>query len=227
MALLKAIIAFGGVRVPVYQLSDVLWPDSEGDAARRAFDTTLHRLRSLLGQADCIRLKEGLIALNSRFCWTDATAFLSLSEEMEALAAQQSPGGMETGVFDELISIGDKAVRLYRGPFLPADIHQAWTLSFREKLRRKFIRMVTRSGELCMERGLWQEALERFWNGLYIDDLVEAFYQDIMICLINMGSYAEAESVFGHCRSVLFKKLGVEPSAETLAIEQSIKKIKK
>ena len=41
---LKTLIAFGGRDVSEAQLVDVLWPETDGDSAHRAFDTTLHRL---------------------------------------------------------------------------------------------------------------------------------------------------------------------------------------
>jgi hypothetical protein len=48
-SLLMALIALGGVEVAVEALADLLWPDAEGDAAEKALDITLHRLRKLLG----------------------------------------------------------------------------------------------------------------------------------------------------------------------------------
>ena len=50
LALLKALIALGAQHVPLDQILDSLWPDSEGDAAQTAFTSTLYRLRQLVGQ---------------------------------------------------------------------------------------------------------------------------------------------------------------------------------
>ena len=50
LLLLKALIAFGGREVKEEQLCDALWPDAEGDLAHRSFETTLYRLRLLLGK---------------------------------------------------------------------------------------------------------------------------------------------------------------------------------
>ena len=48
LALLKAIIAFGGRNVREESLLDALWPDADGDAARFALTSAIHRLRRLL-----------------------------------------------------------------------------------------------------------------------------------------------------------------------------------
>ncbi len=45
LALLQALVAFGGQRVREDRLSEALWPDADGDAAHQALSTTLHRLR--------------------------------------------------------------------------------------------------------------------------------------------------------------------------------------
>ena len=41
LAVLKVIVAGGGEAVAIARLSDALWPDEEGDAARKAFDVAL------------------------------------------------------------------------------------------------------------------------------------------------------------------------------------------
>ena len=45
MELLQALIALGGRGISTELLSQLLWPDADGDAASTTFDVTLHRLR--------------------------------------------------------------------------------------------------------------------------------------------------------------------------------------
>lgn len=49
LELLKAILALGGREVDPASITDLLWPDAEGDAAQKALETALHRLRKQLG----------------------------------------------------------------------------------------------------------------------------------------------------------------------------------
>jgi DNA-binding SARP family transcriptional activator len=119
IALLKAILAFGGQEVPVSRLVDALWPDDDGDSAYHSFGLTLHRLRKLLGRADAVLLSDGKVSLNDEIVWTD----VSLCER--ALSSNPAPGGIAA------------ALRLYRGPFLADADESPWTIARREQLRRK------------------------------------------------------------------------------------------
>jgi len=73
--LLKALIAFGSRDVPETRFWEALWPEATGDAAHKAFEITLHRLRSLLGDKDALLLDEGRLTLDPNHCWVDARAF--------------------------------------------------------------------------------------------------------------------------------------------------------
>jgi DNA-binding SARP family transcriptional activator len=77
--LIKALVALGAEGVSRDAIAGALWPESEGDAARDAFEVTLHRLRKLLGRDDAIQLSHGMLHLNHVVAWTDALAFERLA----------------------------------------------------------------------------------------------------------------------------------------------------
>jgi two-component SAPR family response regulator len=64
--LLRAIVIRSTVAPPsVEDLCDDLWPDAEGDVAKRNFDSTVLRLRRALGRVDSILVKRGIVSVNS------------------------------------------------------------------------------------------------------------------------------------------------------------------
>src|SRR5436190_445281 len=73
--LLKTLVALtsGGRAVPAERLIAALWPDSEGDDGRRAFDVTLSRLRRGLGARGhaVLRMEAGRLSLDRSLCWND------------------------------------------------------------------------------------------------------------------------------------------------------------
>jgi DNA-binding response OmpR family regulator len=58
LALLKAIIAFGGQGVPESKLGDALWPGEDADTAIRSLDVNLVRLRKLLGRPEVVKVSD-------------------------------------------------------------------------------------------------------------------------------------------------------------------------
>ena len=75
LQLLKVLIALGGTDISESTIMDLLWPDADGDFAYQNFNTTLHRLRSLLQHQDAVLLQDKLVSLNSQLCWVDIWAW--------------------------------------------------------------------------------------------------------------------------------------------------------
>ena len=93
LELLKFLVAQSGTGIGVGRVIDALWPEAEGDAGKKSFEITLHRLRKLLGSDQAIRLEGGKLALNTTLCWIDCFAF-------ERLAAQAESGDWTTDRLD-------------------------------------------------------------------------------------------------------------------------------
>ena len=75
LQMLKALISLGGKEVNEEQLTDLLWPEADGDQAHSAFSTTLSRLRGFIGYDKAIEIHGGKASLNPRYCWVDVWAF--------------------------------------------------------------------------------------------------------------------------------------------------------
>jgi hypothetical protein len=134
LRLLQAIVAFGARGVRDLDLIDALWPDAEGHAGRRVFDTTLHRLRRQLGEDDIVRLTDGRVHLDERTCWVDVWALERALLESERHLAQRAPTA-------DLMSLAGHLLALYRGPLL-AEESIAFAGGPRARLADRFRRMV-------------------------------------------------------------------------------------
>ena len=222
LLLLKAIIALGGKQVREEPVSDLLWPDAEGDAAHSAFTTTLSRLRELLGVEEAIRIHEGRATLDARYCWVDAWAFERLVGEAEDRLTL-SRSGRTAGTPPDLAGLAGKALALYRGHFLPSDDAHTWTTSYRERLRAKFLRLIGRWGEHLESTGRCRDAVEAYQRGLEVDELAEALYQRLMGCYMQLGLRAEAMVTYHRCRKILTTALGVEPSPKMEALHRALR----
>lgn len=218
LTVLKAMIALGVKDVKEEQLTDLLWPEAEGDAAHSAFTTTLSRLRQLLGIEKAIKFQEGRLILDPCYCWVDAWAFERIFGEAEALWKDSQSKDKIKGA----LQLTEKTIGMYKGHFLQSDAENLWTASYRERLRNKFLRLILRLGNYMEQNEQWEGAVENFQRAIEIDDLAEEFYQHLMICYHRVGQQVRAIEVYRQCRNTLFTVLGVEPSSKTEAIYNSL-----
>ena len=213
LTLLKALIAYGGKDVAEVHLCNVLWPDADGDAAHSAFTTTLGRLRHLLGTKEAIVFREGKASLHPQCCWVDLWHFERL--------ASRADGRWTAGTRQEGLKLTEEALRVYRGHFLPGEEEQFWTISCRERLRTRFLRLANNHGEYFEQTGRFEKAVGAYSKALEVDNVAEELYQRLMICHYRLGRHAEAARVYKYCREVLSAVLGIEPSPRTVDIYAS------
>jgi len=206
--LLKALIAQGEREVPEEQLSEILWPDADGDLAHESLSTNLKRLRKLLGDERSVLLREGRLTLNNRHCWVDAWAF----ERILGRAGTPRKPGSPVPEVRETARISEQAIGLYRGTFLPGETFCLDIVTFRERLRSKFLRTVLLAGRHWEQSGEWERALACYQKGLEIDPLSEGLCRSLISCYLRMGRSAEAHAVYHRYRKMLSGIIGVSPS---------------
>jgi DNA-binding SARP family transcriptional activator len=200
LELLRALIALDGQGVNTAELAEILWPDADGDMAAHACETTLYRLRKLLGEDGCLTLHDGLLSLNPAYCWLDVWAFEQALERAEI----------------------QRALSLYRGPFLGRD-GAPWALPLRDRLRSKFLRAVLQQGKALAESNQWEAAIEGYLKGLETDPLAEELYRHLMLAYRKLDRFAEALAVYRRCQTALTSLLGAEPAPQTQALWREIR----
>jgi ATP/maltotriose-dependent transcriptional regulator MalT len=149
LELLQALLVAGRRGMRETELADRLWPDAEGDAARTALGTALHRLRRLLGREDAVRRQHGRLALDPGVCWVDAW---DLDGWLDRAAAMQGPDA-ERAL--------DRALALYAGPFLDDGEDAPWAAPFARRLRGRLARALEERTHWSEERGEAGRALAR------------------------------------------------------------------
>ncbi|MEW6571107.1 MAG: BTAD domain-containing putative transcriptional regulator [Nitrospirota bacterium] len=218
LMMLKVLIALGGKEVREEQLTDILWPEAEGDAAHSAFATNLSRLRQLLGREKVLRFQDGKASIDPRYCWVDAWAFERICDYVDTLRKK----GDSKYLLEQIMILTEKAMNIYKGPFLISDAEHSWTISYRERLRTKFLRLIVRTGECIEEARQCKRAIEYYERAIEVDDLVEEFYQRLMACYHELGQRARAIDVYRRCRETIQAVFGIDLSPKTEAIYKSI-----
>ena len=213
MQLLKTLIAYGGRNVHQDKLIATVWPDAEGDDAQHTFETTLYRLRKLLG-SEAVIVKDAQLTLDSNYCWVDCWAFERLlSDVSEGIAADDSTIVVRTT---------DRMLNLYQGPFLDRDYEITVAVSHRERLRSRLLRVLENLGNYWSQSDAPERTCDCYLRALEVDPSAEVFYQRLMQQYHLLGRYPEAIAVYQRCRQTLHSLIGVAPSADINALHTAI-----
>lgn len=199
LELLAAIIAFGGHDVQVSRLIDALWPEADGDTAHENFKKSIARLRKLLSIDNVIQWQDGKISLDRDLCWVDAVAF-------DAQAKREN----------------DRAIALYKGPFLGHEDIPAWAEPRRDQERTRFVRLVDRHCDQAQVAGKVEEAIRSLEQAIEADPATEPFYQRLIPLLAAHGRQAEAQRYYRACEKAFQRWGNGDLSPETLLLGQSL-----
>ncbi len=132
LELLKALAARGGDAVPADELADMVWPEAEGDNARRSLDTALSRLRKLLRCEAAVMIHDGKVSLHPHWVSLDFRAFAYQVRQMH-----ERPAGSEPWT-----RAARRAIAHYRRPLLADERQTEWLIRLRESARRQWLRIV-------------------------------------------------------------------------------------
>ena len=201
LELLKAAIAFGRAEVPVHRLAEALWPDADGDRAMQAFESTLYRLRHVLGDKQGLVLHNGQLSLDPDRVWVDAVAFEALLRRHETI---------------------EQGLALYQGRFLEGT-DAPWVLLRREALHQTFLDHLDYVGQRHAGAKRWERAITWYQRGLEIDPLAEVCYRRLMAAYLRLGRRAEGLVVYRRCRTMLEAHMQVSPSRETEMLARQLR----
>jgi two-component SAPR family response regulator len=207
--MLKVLVSYGGRNVSEQQVSDLLWPNAEGDLAHQNFKVTLHRLRKLIGQ-QAVLINDGKLALNSDLVWVDVWAFERLLTQLESSSDS------------DLVVLVGEVVENYQGGLLPGD-NADWVLYGRERLRERFLRITGQAAERLCDLDQWKAAIDCYHKVLETDPLAERFYIGLMRSHYELGQWSEGLVAYRRCCETLACELQIPPSPATEAWRERLR----
>jgi DNA-binding SARP family transcriptional activator len=109
------------------------------------------------------------------------------------------------------------AATIARRPFLPG-VEGFWWESLQGKLDRQLVRALDCLGEMQLEMGEPQTALESALEGIRLDPYRERTHRCLMRAYAATGNRAKAVAAYYEFRELLANDVGTDPESETEAL---------
>jgi DNA-binding SARP family transcriptional activator len=211
-----------GEKVPRDVLNELLWPDTELDAAteqnlhtcvyfvRRIIDPDLERY----GKSELVTCSGGLYCFeDTDQCWVDIEEFERLYNEGKKLQKIASL---------EAIEAFKQELALYQGDFLMEEPYLDWATELREYYREIYVDGALRVAKLLVDADDTPEAIQVCRNALRRDPYREDLHHAVIGYLLSAGRYSEAATQYSTYARMMREEFGLEPSREAQALYQQI-----
>lgn len=211
-------------------LVGLLWPDYPQKDALRNLRNSLYRLRQ--------RLDEAVPEISHRlFTVTRQTVqFHANRAIIDVIDFETRLNHVATHEHSQLASCSAclarlvEAVALYKGELLAgADVADApafeeWLLAKREYLQQRALVALQMLTDAYEVQGDYENAYRFVTQRLALDPYREASHRTLMRLAVRRDMPEQALAQFNRCRQLLHDEMGVEPSAETIALVEQIRR---
>lgn len=194
--LLKVLVTLGDAGVRSSTIADLLWPEVDGDAHAASLHTTVHRARSLLGNPAAIVMENGALRLATEVVWVDAWA-------CEHCLAGADRVLVEEGGLNRAAELCERALDLYRGPFLPNLVDEPWSYELRDRLHERLTTTVSEVAERLAACEGGARSMRMVRRLLHANPRAEQAYLLLMKGYARQGRWAEAMQTYGRCEAAL------------------------
>ncbi len=191
---------------------DRLWPELPADAAVRDFKVALNALNRALEPGRPRNAAPFFIMRVDNAYGINPAARVHLdSQFFEDLASMQPNSHDVRGRLLE-------ALRLYEEDYLPDSRYEDWVRPERERLHQLYLETAERAAGYLLQQNDWDELLALCSTALGRDTTWEMGYRLMMRAYAGKGSLSQVQNTYRRCAAALREELGLEPSAETVAL---------
>jgi len=186
------------------RVMEILWPESDPDAAKRNLHRVLYTLRRVLqpdlapgATSDYIALRDDMLVLcPSGNLWVDLDAF--------SAAAAGARRERDLAAYDHALS-------LYAGDLLPDDRYEDWTVARREEMCALYIALLLEATELQIRSGDPREATRLLERLVATQPLAEEAHLALMRLYAATGRRYNALRQYQQLQETLRRELDAEP----------------
>jgi DNA-binding SARP family transcriptional activator len=212
---LEILLIARGHRVPVDRLAELVWSEERPQNAPGSLQTFVSTLRRhLTGDRERAR---ALVVTESeayRFATDIVCLDLDRFDELLERSAREPTHRARTSL--------EQALGLVRGEVLEDEPYAAWALDVRASYQGRVLGARLDAADAALAELDFTPALAHAEAAVALDGFSERAYRIEMLALYALGRGHEALSRYRDFRTRLDEELGLEPGAETRALESAI-----
>jgi DNA-binding SARP family transcriptional activator len=206
--LLKYLIAYRGRFVAPEELVDALWENRSCDNPAKAVQNLVYRLRTLIDLPD---QPSHILYVNSGYGWNQQSIYTLDLEDFDR-TLETAMAKMRSGSPD--IELFFNAMQYYVTDFLANSMYDLWTVSLRQAFKLKYTTCVETLIGLLRSEERHQEIITVCEKAMSIDPYDEKMHVAFLQALIASNRIAHARMHYSYVTELLYRDLGVSPSAE-------------
>ncbi|MCD5325818.1 MULTISPECIES: BTAD domain-containing putative transcriptional regulator [Pontibacillus] len=203
------------------EILSALWPDQDEESANRGFKVALN---ALLKTIEPDRKARGA----SFFIKKEGSAYGIHPESGYELDSALFEEWVEAGLLehnpDQVKSMLERGLSLYKDDYLPDQRLSDWCLHERERLQVLFLRGAERLAQFCVRLEEYDTCIHWCERILRIDATWEEAYRLMMFSYYQRNNRPQAIKWYQKCCKILDDELGVPPMESTQEMFQLIRK---
>lgn len=221
---LEYMIAFRSRDISREELIEVIDPQEKSENPSNTLKTLIHRMRHTLDELHMADGKDIIIQSRGSYAWNPQIPCEVDTELFESLCQE----GDRAEDSEEKLQAYEKAIRLYKGDFLPKSAMESWAVQLNVYYHTMYINTAHKAVELYRAMGKFNQIVETCQNALKIDPYDEFFYRELILALVELKNSQAALDQYQKMSSLFYKEFGVTPSKElTKLYREIIKSTKK
>lgn len=201
--------------VGISKIISEMWPNQNQKQAMNSFYFTLHQLRKLLDAKSMIRYER-------KYCWLDKAYYSSDWQEF-CYWKEQGICAQKQGNLPTCSNCFDKALALYRGPFLADENPEQYLSAEKNAADQQIYQLCMEYGALLLKSNQPQRAAEALRKASLNEFVQEGLYRLLMAAYYLAGNKKDACELYQALEKKLLTEMDAAPHAMTRQMYEHIR----
>jgi DNA-binding SARP family transcriptional activator len=217
LELLCYLASCADMRADNVSLCTALWSSEDLAKSNKSLETTISRLRKLLGRDDIVRVAHGQVSLDPNAVWCDWAHMRALAQKLSKAATNarsDNPLDVE--------AVANALLECYRGPFLAGGEEAPWVLGRRDDAVQRFVAAALAAQTAWRKHNGPQALVSFLESALLHEPLSETLASALMQHYAAHQQPADALRIYRFFRNQLSLRTGMHPSAAIESLKQRL-----